>query len=641
MSHVAQLKSEAMPSLAGMPALEFRSIRGHESLGDCFEYYVRAITPDLPVLTSAVTANVDYKALLGKELTVDMEVDQSRRQICGLVTRARFVASEDRRGVYEFVIEPWVVLAKRSSDFKIFQNQSALEIVREVLGDYPFSHDNRTSNQYPTLDFQVQYGEDDYSFINRLMAEWGIYFFFEHSDSVHRMVLVDEPGAHLTADGVYAQLSYYPPGHKVDEEYVDSFEALHGLQTGQWVTQDFDFRVPKATWEAVNDKPRKTGHADMERFSWPSDIVNTNSQKPAVADQETQARHLTRMRMEEAGSPGQRAHGAGMLRGLAVGTTFSLGGHPHEKSNGDYLLVSQAFELQDSSNASSNGDVPEYYCRSEFTAMPAKDNYRMPTSTDAYGRLLKPRTHGPQTAVVTGPKGREIYTDSYGRVKVGFHWNRYCSKDEKSSCWVRVASPWAGNNFGGISVPRIGQEVIVDFENGDPDRPIITGRVYNALNMPPWELPANQTQSGILTRSTEGGGPANANAFRFEDMKGKEEIWLHAERNHRSEVEHDESHWVGHNRTKKVDKNESTTIGASRSESVGASHSESIGGDRSVSVNKTQTNTVKSDITITSVEGEITIEAATKLTLKVGSSSIEIVDGDIKIVGPTQVDINP
>lgn len=641
MPHVANLISAAMPSLAGIAALEFRSIRGHESLGECFEYHVRAITPDLPFLTSLVSANVDYKALLGKELTVDIEVEQGRRQISGLVTSARFVAAQDRRGVYEFVIEPWLALAKRSSDFRIFQNQSVLEIVREVLDGYPFSHVDRTLNRYPKLDFQVQYGEDDYAFIVRLMAEWGIYFFFEHSHTVHRLVLVDEPGPHRAADGRYASLRYYPPGHKIDEEYVERFEAVHSLQSGRWVTQDHDFRAPKSAWQAVSAKPRKTGHAGMERFSWPSDIVNTNGQKPAVAEQEDRARHLTRIRMEEAGSPGQRAQGAGMLRGLAVGTTFSLSGHPNEKSNGNYLLISQTFELEDVSNASSSGHAPEYTCRSEFTVLPSGDNFRLTTQTDEFGRVLKPRTHGPQTATVTGPTGREIYTDSYGRIKVSFHWNRYCPKDERSSCWVRVATTHAGNGFGGISVPRIGQEVIVDFENGDPDRPIVLGAVYNALHMPPWPLPANQTQSGVLTRSTERGGTANANALRFEDMRGKEEVWLHAERNLRAEVEHDESHWVGHNRSKKVDNNELTTIGADRSESVGGNHVESIGGDRTVTVQKTQTNVVKSDITMASAEGEILIEAATRITLKVGSSTIVIVDGNIEIVGPQQVDINP
>ncbi|MFM2254396.1 MAG: hypothetical protein RJB68_2733, partial [Pseudomonadota bacterium] len=227
----------------------------------------------------------------------------------------------------------------------------------------------------------------------------------------------------------------------------------------------------------------------------------------------------------------------------------------------------------------------QYHCHTQFEVQPARHTYR---STQHHP---KPHTHGPQTAVVTGPKGREIYTDEYARVKVSFHWNRYCPKDENSSCWIRVASPWAGTNFGGIAIPRIGQEVIVDFENGDPDRPIIIGRVYNAMNMPPWALPANMTQSGILTRSSENGGPMNANALRFEDKKGQEEVWLHAEKDQRIEVEHDESHWVGHDRTKTIDHDETNHIKNDRTETVD--------GHEKITVHKTRTEEVDGDETLT------------------------------------------
>jgi type VI secretion system secreted protein VgrG len=217
--------------------------------------------------------------------------------------------------------------------------------------------------------------------------------------------------------------------------------------------------------------------------------------------------------------------------------------------------------------------------------------YRAPVPTDEHGRSLKPRTYGPQSAIVTGPVGREIWTDPHGRIKVSFPWNRYCPKDETSSCWIRVASPWAGSNFGGIHIPRIGQEVLVDFEHGDPDRPIVVGRVYNRLNMPPWELPANQTQSGILTRSSEGGGPANANALRFEDLKGQEEVWLHAEKDQRIEVEHDESHWVGNDRRKTIDHDETNHIKNDRTETVD--------GHEHITIHKTRSEEVDGDETLT------------------------------------------
>lgn len=598
MPRTFKVTSAAMPQLLGFPALELQSLRGQEGLSQVFQYHIRLITPDNPALTSLLTANVNYKPLVGNSFTVSMDLDGGgQRHITGLVTRARFVQSQDRRGVYEVVIEPWLTLASRTSDFKIFQNKSALDIVREVLGEYGFPLDVRTSEAYPSLDFQVQYGETDLAFCERLMSEWGMYYYFEHDPGIHRMVLVDAAGAHQPTPGRYALVDYFPEGHKTDVEYADQFEMLHGVQPGQWVTQEFDFRAPKTDWKQTIPMPRKTAQANYEHFSWPSDAVNTNAAEPDRGGQADMARHLTRVRMEQAGSAGQRGHGAGMLRGIVCGHTFTLKGHPHHKCNGDYLVISNSLELQETGNAS--GDT-QYFCRSHFTVQPASDIFRAPYPQDEYGRALKPRTHGPQTAIVTGPPGREIHTDKFGRVKVSFHWNRYCTKDQNSSCWVRVASPWAGTNFGGVSIPRIGQEVIVDFESGDPDRPIIIGRVYNQLNMPPWELPGNQTQSGMLTRSTEGGGPANANALRFEDMKGKEEVWLHAEKDQRIEVENDESHWVGHDRTKTIDHDETNHIKNDRTETVDGhekitihkTRTEEVDGNEALTVHSNRTRTV-------------------------------------------------
>ena len=588
MPRTFKVKSPAMPTLMGLPALEFASLSGGEGLSQVFVYHITLITPDSPMLTGLVSANVTYKDLVGKQFTVTLEqASGAQRHITGLVTRARFVQSQDRRGVYEVVVEPWLSLAARTSDFKIFQNQSALDIVRQVLGEYGYPLDNRTSVAYPSLDYQVQYGETDLAFCERLMAEWGIYYYFEHDDGVHRMILVDAAGAHPTS-AHHPQLHYYHPGHRTDEEHLSQVQTHEGVQPGQWVTQEFDFRAPRANWKQTIPMPRKTGHADQEHYSWPSDAVNTNAAEPDRAGQGEMARHLTRVRMEQAGSAGQRVHAAGNVRGLACGETFTLLGHIHAKLNGNYLVIASSLTLSETSNSSGGA---QYHCHNQLTLQPAANIFRAPYPQDDYGRALKPRTHGPQTAIVTGPPGREIHTDKFGRVKLSFHWNRYCSKDQDSSCWVRVASPWAGTNFGGIALPRIGQEVIVDFENGDPDRPIVIGRVYNQLNMPPWELPGNQTQSGMLTRSSEGGGPANANALRFEDMKGQEEVWLHAEKDQRIEVENDESHWVGHDRKKTIDHDETNHIKNDRTETVD--------GHEKITIHKTRVEEVDLDETVT------------------------------------------
>ncbi len=607
-------------------------------------------TPDNPLIPESLAANVDVKALVGKEacITIELEgrgsfvaglpggspagIGAGERQVNGLVTAARFLRLENRRAVYELLLEPWLTLAQRTSDHRIFQNKSVDQILREVLADYPYASEIRLFRQYPPREFQVQYGETDLAFLERLMQEWGLYYFFVHADGVHRLTIVDDPAAHTPNPSLaYQQISYYPPGHKIDEEYCDQFTTHEGLQPGRWVTDDFDFKRPRALLQQTVVMPRKTGHAEQELYRWPGDYADAQ-----------EGQELARVRMEHEGAPGSRASGGGKLRGMVCGHTFALDRHPQAKANTEYLLLSVSLVIQEVGGASGQGG---YHCHCSFEVQAASQTFRSAQTRP------KPHTHGPQTAIVTGPEGREIYTDQYGRVKLSFHWNRYCTKDENSSCWVRVASLWAGTNFGVMAVPRIGQEVVVDFENGDPDRPIVTGRVYNGLNMPPWALPANMTQTGILTRSSEGGGPANANALRFEDKAGSEEVWLHAEKDLRTEVEHCETHSVGVDRSKTIGRHENTTVGSNRNEQVGGTHTEVIKMQRTLVVSDAgSTETVQGDVKITSKGGGITLDSKTQsilitaeqqIRLQVGSSSITISDGNIVIDGPEQVDINP
>jgi type VI secretion system secreted protein VgrG len=267
--------------------------------------------------------------------------------------------------------------------------------------------------------------------------------------------------------------------------------------------------------------------------------------------------------------------------------------HPRADQNREYLVTQAAYRIQadDYRNTSGGREEPTYHC--DFGCVESKVSFRAERTTP------KPKVEGTQTAVVVGPAGEEIYCDEYGRVKVQFFWDRYGQLNENSSCWVRVSQIWAGKHWGAMHVPRIGQEVIVDFLDGDPDRPIIVGRVYNAEQMPPWGLPANQTQSGILSRSSKGGSGANANALRFEDKKGEEEVWLHAEKDQRIEVENDESHWVGHDRTEDVGNNETLSIGSNRTETVGKNETISIGKNRNETVGKNESVSVGGNQSVT------------------------------------------
>ncbi|WP_238267423.1 type VI secretion system Vgr family protein, partial [Paraburkholderia terrae] len=451
---------------------------------------------------------------------------------------------------YELALRPWIWLADQTSDYRIFQRKTVVEIIEDVFGKYMYSYDLRLSGSYPVLDYQVQYGETDFYFIQRLMAEHGIYWFFEHSGTFHRMVLVDHLGAHRPVESTaYQTLWYYPPGHRIDQEYIDAFDMSGALQSGRWTTNDYDFKKPMAGLIAQNELPQETAHNDFERYEWPGDYTEREH-----------GEQFARLRMEEVRAHGERASGSGQVRDVVCGTTFRLEGYPHRPANREYLVISAWFSATEIGAASGSG---EYTISSAFVVQPATTVFR-PSRT----RYPKPRTSGPQTAIVTGPAGHEIWTDQYGRVKLGFHWDRSGVKDQNASCWIRVSYPWAGGGFGGVNIPRVGTEVIVDFENGDPDRPIVVGRLYNAATMPPWDLPGNATQSGLLSRSLKGGA-GNANAIRFEDKKGAEEVWIHAEKDLRVEVENDESHAVEHDRIKTIENDETTIIGHDRIETVG------------------------------------------------------------------------
>lgn len=515
-SRTVCVSSAAMPSLLGSPALEFKSLDGREALGELFEYTVRLQTPDSPALTEYVTANVPVKQLIGKEFGIRLELDGKGfgvaartgagiREINGLVTSARFLQHENRRGIYEISLRPWLTLATRTSDYKIFQNKTPLEIIEEVLADYSFPTEKRLTHRYPQRVFQVQYGETDFEFITRLMQEFGIYYFFEHRDGTHKLVLVDDVGAHMKFESqAYHAIRYYPPGHKIDEEYCDNFCSIENLESGQWVTDDFDFTKPRARLQQVSRMPRNTGNNAQEMYKWPGDYSDPD-----------EGWDLARIRMETAGAPGSRGQGSGNLRAVVTGCTFSLLNYPQDIANLEYLVIASTLRLHESAHASGQED---YVCRTDFEVQPANKIFRSPQTQP------KPRTTGPQTAIVTGPSGQEIWTDEYGRIRVSFHWNRYCTKDENSSCWIRVSSPWAGTNFGGMHIPRIGQEVIVDFESGDPDRPIITGRVYNRLNMPPRLLPEQKNLSGFRSRelSADGKGQGGrSNHLELDDKAGK------------------------------------------------------------------------------------------------------------------------
>jgi type VI secretion system secreted protein VgrG len=387
---------------------------------------------------------------------------------------------------------------------------------------------------------------------------------------------------------------YVPPtetGSSRWRDYIHSWTFTKSVQSGRYAHTDYDFKKPKSDLLVNALQPRPYSHSDYEIYDYPGEYEETG-------DGDAYARQ----RIEEIQGGYEVLEGEANARGLCTGGLFNLIEHPRGDQNREYLITATTCFLHSDAFESVPGiaEAPVFTC--EFRCADSKEKYRSARTTQ------KPVVQGPQTAVVVGKPGEEIYTDEYGRVKLQFHWDRYGSRDENSSCWVRVAQVWAGKNWGAMHIPRIGQEVIVEFLEGDPDRPIITGRVYNADQMPPYGLPANMTQSGIKSRSSKGGSGENFNEIRFEDKKGEEQVYIHAEKNQDNRVEHnettqvgvnrtenvgnDETITIGHDRTEEVGNNETITIGVDRTETVGVNESVSIGSNRTVNIGSNKSETV-------------------------------------------------
>jgi type VI secretion system secreted protein VgrG len=513
--------------------------------------------------------------LLGKPVTIEVDLrNDTKRHFHGYVTSFGIGAHRGRYHGYQAVVRPWLWFLTRTSDCRIFQEQSVPDIVKKVFEDHGIANfEFKLFRSYRKWTYCVQYRESDYNFVARLLEHEGIYWYFKHGEGDHKLMLVDSQSAHDAAEG-YDSLPYFeniaeaPP----DTEYINQWRFSRDVKTGQVMTTSYDFERPAASLKVDKTKHRKYELSDYERFDFQGDYT-----------QAADGAHWVDNRIDELQSRFELVRGSSNAEGLACGCLLKMQRHPREDQNAEYLITGESVHAHQSTDEAGSA-AHSFQC--DFSAIPSSQQFRSPRRTP------KPFVQGPQTAVVVGPAGDEIYTDKYGRVKVQFHWDRYGKKDEKSSCWVRVSSPWAGKSFGFIQVPRIGQEVVVDFLEGDPDQPLITGRVYNAEQMPPWDLPANATQSGVLTRSSKGGAYSNANAIRFEDKTGAEQLWFHAEKDQLTEVENDEDKWVGRDRRKTIDRDETNHIKQDRTETVDRNEKINVHGWRTEEVDQDETITI-------------------------------------------------
>ncbi len=564
--------------------LLLETLQGKETLGVPYRYDLTLLSgdPDIPV-----------DKVLGQSLTVHIRLDTGdTRFFNGIVTyfaKTGYAMSHTR---YVAVLHPKLTLFDYARDCRIFFGQDAPGLATEVLAQRGFTdvESGSLKGDYRKREYCVQYRESDFNFVQRLLEEEGIYYFFKHENNKHTLVLADSTTAHAKSAG-YESVHYLPKERRQsrDEEHFWSLSVAGSLYAGKFtIVRGYDYSKPRTSTTLVEQKTSQAPQpgSEFEEYDYPGGL----SEK-----QDAEAEAAVRLEGDHVGNTLIEVEGNTL--GLGVGNLVTLkkpafldGDFNPFWDEGDfkkeYLIISATYSI--SINQYETGDVTE-------SDEPFRATYSLLDSQSAFRprrSATKPRIEGPQTALVVGPGGEEIYTDKFGRVKVQFDWDRLGKHDEKSSCWVRVAQVWAGKQWGAMHLPRIGHEVMVEFLDGDPDRPIITGRVYNADNMPPYTLPDNKTQSGIKSRSSKGGSASNFNELRFEDSKGKEEVYLQAEKDLNILVKNDESRLVGHDRMKEVKNDETSTIKGNRTEEVGKDETITIHGNRSETVDKDESITI-------------------------------------------------
>jgi type VI secretion system secreted protein VgrG len=497
---------------------------------------------------------VQFDSIVGKAVTLQIDVGESdKRYFNGVVATFSQVSSEGQLSAYHAVVVPSFWLLTLSSHCRIYQNERVPDILKKIFQAANVEVDDRLHGTYQAKEFCVQYRETDFNFCNRLMEQEGIYYFFKHEQGKHTLVMADSKAAHEPFPG-HASIDFRPyTSDTPNAKFIRHWSTSKSVESSRYAHTDFDFEKPKNDLFHREQSPHPSSGQPLEIYDYPGLYKQTST-----------GEQLGKVRMGEIDAEGLTKHGVSDCPGVAVGCRFQLGrcprvSFPRDDDYREYLVTSAVYSvrLQDFETERSSNHRP-YEC--SFTVIPQDAQFRPPRVTP------KPHVQGPQTAMVVGPAGQEIHTDKYGRIKVQFHWDRDGKRDEKSSCFIRVAQGWAGKNWGAIMIPRIGHEVVVDFLEGDPDRPLITGSVYNAETMPPYPLDAKAAISGVKTNSTKGGG--GYNEFSMDDTKGSELITTHAQRDMESKIEHDrrttvvnndDLHITTGNQTTKIDTGKSQT----------------------------------------------------------------------------------
>lgn len=506
----------------GKDELLLTHFSGYEEASRLFSYHLEMLSEN---------DALDHKQIVGKSVSFWIEhPDGKPRFFNGLVSRFSYGGRGDRLSRYRMEVVPWLWFLTRKSDCRIFQNKTIPEIVQQVFKDSGFTNfEVDCKGSHPKWIYCVQYRETDFNFVSRLMEQEGIFYFFRHENGKHTMVLSDHKGAYKDCVDKDVQFAATLGGPQITDQ-LTSWEHQYEFRTGKFAQTDYNFELPNTDlMTRVNSLVKLPDNTKFEFYDYPGEY-----EKKGDGDSDTQ------IRMEEEEVPYDVVKGSGFCRSFSPGAKFQIKKHHHAAENGKGYVIVSVQHSASIDDPYETGGTGGFKYQNTFNCIPDSVTFRPARRTP------KPVVHGSQTALVVGPSGEEIHTDEYGRIRVQFYWDRVGKKDEDSSCWIRCAQVGAGKGWGAMSIPRIGQEVVVSYLEGDPDRPLVTGVVYNADQLPAYKLPGEKTKTYIKTNTSDGG--AGYNEIRFEDKKDKEQIFIHSQRNMDVRVKNDSMERILHDR---------------------------------------------------------------------------------------------
>lgn len=611
----------AVQTPLGDDVLLLQKLTGAEGISRLFTFYLDMLSEN---------PGISFNDIVGQRVTITIHLATGKtRYINGFVSRFVQSGKDNRFTHYKAEVVPWLWFLTRNANCRIFQNKTPVDIIKKVFTDLGFAGNfkDKTQGSYETREYCVQYRETDYNFVSRLMEQYGICYYFEHEIGKHTLVMADAPSGHPPCPNQETAAFDANP-RLLEEERVRDFQIGHEFKTGAYSMNDYNFETPLTDLDVTEPTVNTVANnATFELYDFPGDYVK----KP-------DGEGVAKVRMQEQEAAYIIGQGISTCGAFTSGYKFDLKDYYRKDLNQSYVLT----VVQHSANCGSayytgQAEVDEVY-ENGFVVIPFSVPYRPLRGTP------RPIVQGPQPAVVVGPGGEEIYVDKYGRVKVQFFWDREGKANENSSCWIRVSQLWAGKQWGAMWIPRIGQEVIVDFLEGDPDRPLVMGRVYNADQMPPYTLPDEKTKSTIKSYSSKGG--AGFNEFRFEDKKGSEQIFIHGERNQDIRIKKDRMINIDGSTNMIVGGDQREKIGADKHLQIKGDHDQKVEGSESLKVGSNLQEKVGQKFAVDAgteiylkAGTNMVLESGTTLTLKVGGNFININSSGIYIVG-TMVYIN-